>query len=79
MSLEIFVNQFANQFDDTDPSEITAQTEFRKLEEWSSIMVLTIISMMDTEYGVIMSAEDLRQCQSVADVYNKLLDLESAG
>ena len=33
MELKEFVEKFAEQFDDTDPSEIKADTRFRDLDE----------------------------------------------
>ena len=36
MELNVFVKQFANMFDDTDPNSISASTFFRNLPEWSS-------------------------------------------
>ena len=38
MELNEFVTNFAAQFDDTDPSEIQAETAFRDLDEWSSLV-----------------------------------------
>ena len=35
MELNEFVANFAEQFDDTDASEITASCVFHDLEEWS--------------------------------------------
>lgn len=37
MVLEDFIVNFADQFDDTDISEIKADTAFHKLDEWSSL------------------------------------------
>ena len=34
MELKEFVIEFADQFDETDPSEITAETVFHDLDEW---------------------------------------------
>ena len=50
MKLNEFIENFANQFDDTDVSEITAATEFKALDEWSSLVALSIIAMVDEEY-----------------------------
>ena len=46
-SLEEFVALFAEQFDETDASEITATTVFHDLEEWSSLIGLSVIAMVD--------------------------------
>ena len=47
MKLNEFIENFANQFDDTDVSEITAATEFKALDEWSSLVALSIIAMVE--------------------------------
>lgn len=49
MKLNEFIENFANQFDDTDVSEITAATEFKALDEWSSLVALSIIAMVDED------------------------------
>ena len=43
-NLNEFIQNFANQFDETDASEFQATTEFRQLDEWSSLMALSIIA-----------------------------------
>lgn len=69
MELTDFVEKFAEQFDDTDPSEITAETEFKTLDEWSSLIALSIIAMVDEEYEVTLKGDDIRNSNTVKDVY----------
>ncbi len=70
MELNEFVEKFAEQFDDTDPSEIKAETNFRDLDEWSSLIGLSVISMIDDEFEVTLKGEDMRQAHTVEDLYN---------
>lgn len=70
MELKDFVANFANQFDDTDPSEITAETEFHDLDEWSSLTGMGIIALAKTEYGKLITGKELRECVTVEDVFN---------
>lgn len=70
MELNEFVANFANQFDETDPSEITATTNFHDLEEWSSLTALSIIAMVDEEYDVTLKGDDIKNAQTVEDLYN---------
>ena len=42
MELKEFIANFADQFEDTDPEEITAETKFHDLEEWDSLIALAI-------------------------------------
>lgn len=69
MDLKEFVENFANQFDDTDASEIKAETEFRELEEWSSLIALSVIAMVDEEYDVAIKGDDIRNSKTVEDLF----------
>lgn len=69
MELKKFVEDFADQFDETDPAEITASTAFRDLEEWSSLIGLSIIAMVDDEYDVTLRGEDMRKANTVEDLF----------
>lgn len=70
MELKDFIANFADQFDDTDASEITAATEFKNLDEWSSLIALSVIAMVDEEYDVTIKGEDIRNSNTVEDLFN---------
>ena len=72
-SLEVFVELFAEQFDDTDPSTIKAETVFHELEEWSSLIGLSIIAMVDEEFDIALKGDDVKSSVTVEDLYNKVL------
>lgn len=70
MELKDFIENFANQFDETDPAEITAATEFKALEEYSSLIALSLIAMVDEEYEVTLKGDDIRTSTTVEDLFN---------
>ena len=70
MELQEFVQNFANQFDDTDAELFTPSTKFRDLEEWSSLIGLSIILMVDEEYGITIGADDMKQAQTIEELFN---------
>lgn len=70
MDLNEFVANFAEQFDETDASEITASTEFHELEEWSSLTGMGVIAFVKTKYGKTITGKELRECDTVEDVFN---------
>ena len=70
MNLEEFVNNFAEQFDDTDPSEILANTAFHDLEEWSSLTGMSVIAMAKTIYGKTITGKEIRACETVEALFN---------
>ena len=74
-SLNEFVALFAEQFDETDPSEITAETAFRDLDEWSSIVGMCVIGMIKQSFGIDITGAELRECVVVSDVYQLIIKI----
>lgn len=72
-TLDEFVALFAEQFDETDASEITAQTVFHDLDEWSSLIGLSVIAMVDEEFDVALKGDDVKTSVTVEDLYNKVI------
>ena len=70
MELKDFIENFASQFDDTDASVIKAETNFHELDEWSSLIALSIIAMVDEEYDVTLKGDDIKNAQTVEDLFN---------
>lgn len=71
-TLNEFVELFAEQFDETDASEIQASTEFHELDEWSSLIALSLIAMVDEEFEVTLKGDDVKSAVTVEDLYNKV-------
>jgi acyl carrier protein len=76
MNLQEFIENFAAQFDDTDASEFTADTKFKQLDEWSSLVALSIIAMVDDEYDVIIKGNDIISSDTIQDLYNVVVQLQ---
>ncbi|WP_455972750.1 acyl carrier protein [Bacteroides congonensis] len=70
MELENFIEQFAEQFDETDLADIRPDTYFQELEEWSSLTVMSIIAFIRTSYGKNVTGKEIRSCETVEDLYN---------
>lgn len=70
MELNEFVANFANQFDDTDISEIKPETKYQELDEWSSLLSMSVIAFVKTEYGKTITGKEIRSCRTVKDLYD---------
>lgn len=70
MEIKEFIANFANQFDETDPSEFTATSNFRELDEWSSLTALSILAMIDEEYDVQLKAEEMRKTNTIQELFD---------
>lgn len=73
MELKEFVANFADQFDDTDPDEIQAETKFHELEEWSSLTGMSVIALAKTTYGKTITGKEIRECETVEDLFNLIV------
>jgi acyl carrier protein len=70
MELEKFIKNFASQFDETDASKFSATTEFKQLDEWSSIIALSIIAMVDEEYNAKLKGNEIKTASTIEDLFN---------
>lgn len=70
MEIKEFIANFADQFEDTDVSDIKAETVFKELDEWSSLIALSVIAMVDEEYDVALKGDDIRGANTVEDLFN---------
>lgn len=68
MEMQEFIQNFAAQFDD-EPANLEATSKFRDIEDWSSLVALSVIAMVDEEYGVKLTGDDVRGSVTVGDVY----------
>ena len=73
MDINTFTDNFASQFDDTPADQIKPKTKFRDLDEWSSLIALSIIAMVDEEYEVTLKGDDIKNAQTVQDVFNAVV------
>ncbi|MEL5893708.1 acyl carrier protein [Bacteroides sp. GD17] len=70
MELKEFVEHFAEQFEDTEVSDFHSDTKFKELDEWSSLMALSVIAMVDEEYAIRIKGDDIRSSETIEDLFN---------
>lgn len=70
MTLDEFVKAFAAEFDDTPEEVFKPETHYRELDEWGSLVALSIISMVDDEMDKRVTGADLRNSTTIEDLYH---------
>lgn len=73
MELKDFVQLFAEQFDDTPVDVFKPDTNYKSLDEWSSLVALSVISMVDEEFEKRITGADIRSCTTIEELYNVVL------
>lgn len=72
MELNGFIANFASQFDETELDVFSASTEFKELDEWSSLIALSVIAMVDEEYDVTLKGDDITESKTIEELFNKV-------
>lgn len=72
MKLDEFIAEFEAQFEEVEKGSITADTVFRELDEWSSLITLCIIAFVDDAVNYSLTAKDFNESTTVLDLYSKI-------
>jgi len=72
MNLETFIGNFEDAVEDLESGSVEGATHYRALEAWDSLAVLTVIAMVDLEYGVRLKAATLKECTTVQELYDRV-------
>jgi len=70
--LAAFVEQFVVAVDFQNPVSVAGDTKLADLPEWDSLAALGVIVMCDTDHGVTITGNDLKDCATVADILAKV-------
>ena len=77
ISIEEFTSQLAAEFEDIDPNTITPNTNYREIKNWSSMYALIIIAFVDANYDVQLNAENLKNSQTIKDIYDIIVSKQA--
>lgn len=70
MDIKEFIEKFEDVFDETDISTLQPDTQFRELEEWTSMIALSTMAMVCDEYDVELTAEEMRSANTFEELFN---------
>ena len=69
MTIADFISRIEEEFEDLKPGQLQPDSDFRQVIDWNSICALLMISLIDTEYDVTISADELRKSLTVAQLF----------
>ncbi len=70
MDIKEFIEKFAEQVEVDNLSDLTPETEFRNLEEWSSLSIMILIAFFDEEFEKEIAEKDIKGCKTIQDLFN---------
>lgn len=72
MEIKEFIENFVDQFDDLELADVTPETVMRDLDEWSSMIGLSLLNMAEKGYGVQLTFDELRNAITVQDLFDTI-------
>lgn len=70
MEIKDFIQNFADQFENTELDVFAPETIYRDLEEWSSLIALSVLAMIDEEYDVQLKGEEMRATKTIQELFD---------
>lgn len=70
MNIEDFILKIENEFEDLTPGKLKPESKFRDMFDWNSVNALTMIAMVDSEYDVMLVAQDFQKSKTIRDLFN---------
>jgi acyl carrier protein len=71
ISINEFIEKVKETLEITD-NNITPGMNIRDFPNWSSMNALILIAMFETDFDTTLTGDDLRNCNTVSDLYNLL-------
>lgn len=69
MEIKEFIEKFAEQIEVEDVEALNPDTEFKSLDEWSSLSVMILIAFYDDEFGKQIGETAINECKTIEDLY----------
>ena len=74
MEINEFIEKFAEAIELDDAADLSGSTEFKELDEWSSLAALSVIAMVDEEYDISIGGKDIRTAKTLEDLLTTVKD-----
>lgn len=68
-NMEKFIENLKENVDAFEDAELTPETNFVHLEEWDSIALLSVMSMIAFEYRANIKNEEILSCKTISELY----------
>ena len=71
MNIESFINNLYEQYElDEGEMDLRADTKYKEVDDWDSLVALSVIAMVDDEYSVTIDGDAIRGTSTVQELYD---------
>lgn len=69
MDINTFIKKFCDELEVEEAELINGETDFHEIDEWSSMSGMRVIAFIEMEYGVLLSAADIRSAATLSELF----------
>lgn len=73
LTLAHLIEKIEEEFDELPKGSLSPDGDFRKAMDWNSMNALLLMAMITTEFDLPIAADELRNCNTVRDIYTVLV------
>ena len=77
MKIEEFIEKFAYAIE-ADADSLSAETDYKQLPQWDSLNTLSIIAMVDDEYGATLSGQEISNSRTIGELWTLVCSKKQA-
>lgn len=78
MKIDGFIRNFEESIEGLEEGTVRPETVYQDLPQWDSLAVLTTLAMVDAEYEVSLSANELAELRTIGDLFKLVLSRKEA-
>ncbi len=79
MNMESFIANFEESIEGLEKGTVGSDTVMRDLSQWDSLAVLTTLAMVDAEYEVSITANEIAESRTIRDLFDLVANKQKEG
>jgi acyl carrier protein len=73
------MNEFlAEMAEILEEDSVTADDELKNFESWDSLAVLSVVALVDSQFGINMSAQEINEAETIGQLYQRIVAKKAA-
>ena len=72
ITIEEFIQKLELEFETITSGTLKPESVLRESIDWNSVHALILIAFVNTEYDVVLNANDLKNIVTINDIYNMI-------
>lgn len=72
MNFDAFIEKIAVLFEETPATELTPETRYKELPDWTSLVALSLIVLAFNEFEATISGDDIEAAQTLGELFERV-------